>query len=69
MVEFGYTTEQVISMLVARDKFESTEVNPLLDLIPVRTKSQVEPHENGSLKLEKTIEPEVRSRTRESTPA
>ncbi|AKT30812.1 hypothetical protein RYA05_33640 [Pseudomonas syringae pv. actinidiae] len=34
MIEFGYTTPQVVKLLSARDKFTQRGVNPLLDLIP-----------------------------------
>ncbi|KIF60308.1 hypothetical protein [Pseudomonas fluorescens] len=34
MIEFGYTTSQVVKLLNARDKFTQRGVNPLLDLIP-----------------------------------
>jgi hypothetical protein len=34
MLEFGYTTPQVVKLLSARDKFTQRGLNPLLDLIP-----------------------------------
>jgi len=34
MVEFGYTTPQVVNLLNVRNKFARRGVNPLLDLIP-----------------------------------
>lgn len=34
MIEFGYTTSQVVKLLCARDKFTQRGVNPLLDLVP-----------------------------------
>ncbi|WP_282351832.1 hypothetical protein [Pseudomonas sp. PS01303] len=34
MIEFGYTTPQVVKLLRAREKFTQQGVNPLLDLIP-----------------------------------
>lgn len=69
MLEFGFTAKQVISILLAREKFSSQQLNPLLDLIP--TLSDEQPLSDGSLSstVRELIEPAIRPRSRESTPA
>ncbi|MDY7564713.1 hypothetical protein QN400_23985 [Pseudomonas sp. RTC3] len=65
MVEFGYTTPQVVKLLCARDKFAQRGVNPLLDLIPSGTS------ENKPVDIAEPVQRKVskneRSQARESS--
>jgi len=69
MLEFDFTVKEVISILLAREKFSSQQLNPLLDLIP--TLSDEQPLSDGCLSstVRELIEPGIRPRSRESTPA
>lgn len=66
--EFGLNSKQVVSILLAREKFSSHHLNPLLDLIPV-TRNDQPPSIGSSSSDDRAIESAVRPRARESTPA
>lgn len=69
MLEFGYTAKQVISILLAREKFSFQQLNPLLDLIPMVGGEQPSSDGNSLSTGKELIEPPVRLRSRESAPA
>lgn len=66
--EFGLNSKQVVSILLAREKFSSHHLNPLLDLIPV-TRNDQPPSIGSSSADDRASESAVRPRARESTPA
>ncbi|GAB0080291.1 hypothetical protein TOC8171_57120 [Pseudomonas syringae] len=62
MIEFGYTTPQVVKLLNARDKFTQRGVNPLLDLIPneAAESTPVDTTESAQKKASKNTRPQAR---------
>ncbi len=62
MIEFGYTTPQVVKLLSARDKFTQRGVNPLLDLIPNggTEKTLVDTAESAQKKVSRNERPHAR---------
>ncbi|WLG59597.1 hypothetical protein PSH77_14000 [Pseudomonas extremorientalis] len=65
MIEFGYTTPQVVKLLSAREKFTQRGVNPLLDLVPNETaeRTPVDTRESA----QKEVSKNARSQARESS--
>ncbi|MEE4103552.1 hypothetical protein V2I78_05580 [Pseudomonas viridiflava] len=62
MIEFGYTTPQVVKLLSARDKSTQRGVNPLLDLIPNggTEKTLVDTAESAQKKVSRNERPHAR---------
>lgn len=69
MLEFGLTAQQVISMLLAQEKYLSQKINPLLDLMPVHRAEKSPSAGRSSSTVRENIEPEAQLRSREITTA